>query len=106
MLLKVSFNQNDSVMHLTLPQCTATSGHYLLPRTLAQLHPRQVPSTQKQHLPSYLLRSQEVDVDVGIPSGRVDAVMAEVFTHILRGGLRQQPVNAFPWRKKQTQTMK
>lgn len=46
---------------------------------------------------AYLLRPQEVDVDIGISGGRINAVMAEVFTHVLRGGLRKQPINAFPW---------
>lgn len=45
---------------------------------------------------SYLAWPEEVDVNVGIPSDRVDAILAEVFAHVLRGGLRQQPINAFP----------
>jgi hypothetical protein len=45
---------------------------------------------------SYLAWPEEVDVDIGIPSDRVDAILAEVFAHVLRGGLRQQPINAFP----------
>lgn len=45
----------------------------------------------------YLLWPQEVDVDIGISGSRINAVMAEVFTHVLWGGLRQQPINAFPW---------
>lgn len=57
----------------------------------------QITSIQKHHLSSYLLWPQEVDVDIGIPGGGINAVMAEVFTHILRGGLRQQPINTFPW---------
>jgi len=47
---------------------------------------------------SYLAKAEEVDVNIGISGDRVDAVLAEVFTHILRGGLRQQPINAFPAR--------
>lgn len=46
---------------------------------------------------TYLLWPQEVDVDIGVSGGRINAVMAEVFTHVLWGGLRQQPINAFPW---------
>lgn len=45
---------------------------------------------------SYLAWPEEVDVDIGIPGHRVDAILAEVFAHVLRGGLRQQPINAFP----------
>lgn len=45
---------------------------------------------------SYLARPEEVDINIGIPSDRVDAILAEVFAHVLRGGLRQQPINAFP----------
>lgn len=44
---------------------------------------------------SYLARAEEVDINVGVSGDRVNAVLAEVFTHILRGGLRQQPINAF-----------
>lgn len=45
---------------------------------------------------AHLAWPEEVDVDIGIPSDRVDAILAEVFAHVLRGGLRQQPINAFP----------
>lgn len=45
---------------------------------------------------SHLAWPEEVDVDIGIPSDWVDTVLAEVLTHILRGGLRQQPINTFP----------
>lgn len=45
---------------------------------------------------SYLAWPEEVDINIGIPGDRIYAVLAEVFTHILRGGLRQQPINAFP----------
>lgn len=49
----------------------------------------QITNIQKHHFSSYLLWPQEVDIDIGIPGGWINAIMAEVFTHILRGGLRQ-----------------
>lgn len=52
--------------------------------------------TQNLQGGSYLAWPEEVDVNIGIPSDRVDAVLAEVLAHVLRGGLRQQPINAFP----------
>lgn len=45
---------------------------------------------------SYLAWPEEVDVNIGISGDRVYAVLAEVFTHILRGGLGQQPINTLP----------
>lgn len=45
---------------------------------------------------SYLAWPKEVDVNIGVPSQRIDAVFAEVFAHILRSGLRQQSVDALP----------
>lgn len=37
-----------------------------------------------------------VDVQVGVAGDGVNAVLVKVFTDVLRGGLRQQPVNALP----------
>lgn len=45
---------------------------------------------------TYLDWSEKVDVNIGISGDWVYAVLVEVFTHILRGCLRQQPINAFP----------
>lgn len=79
--------------HVTHPSLSA-------PKTLTQLGLRKHTADDKHWAAPvgiYLLWPQEVDVDVGISGGRINAVMAEVFTHVLWGGLRQEPINAFPW---------
>lgn len=43
-----------------------------------------------------LVRPYVVEVQVGVAGGRVDAVLLKVFTDVVRGGLRQQPVNTLP----------
>lgn len=37
-----------------------------------------------------------VGVQVGVTGGGVDAVLLKVFTDVVWGGLRQQPVNTLP----------
>lgn len=37
-----------------------------------------------------------VDIQVGVAGGGVDAVLLKVFTDVVWGGLRQQPVNTLP----------
>lgn len=43
-----------------------------------------------------LVRPYVADGQVGVAGGGVDAVLLKVLTDVVRGGLRQQPVNALP----------
>lgn len=43
-----------------------------------------------------LVRPYVVDVQVGVAGGGVDAVLLKVFTDVVWGGLRQQPINTLP----------
>ena len=43
-----------------------------------------------------LVRPYVAGGQVGVTGGGVDAVLLKVFTDVVWGGLRQQPVNALP----------
>lgn len=87
------------LLHLLMENASsANSGrrHLVHKEGCVCLYPQGLTRPDRLARDSHLAWPEKVDIHIGVSGDGVNAVLAEVLAHVLRGGLRQQPINAFP----------